>query len=223
MIARVLKTLGAVDAVADILIAAPDESQERIRALAGTKSVRFAAAAETPATTIHEALKTSEHGLLVTTSDHPLLTPGMVRHFLKKLDPSTMAAAAACVDAKAYLPAYPGSRRTFVKLSDLKFSGANLFWFKKNAAEPLLVFWRALEAKRKNPASMAAAIGPGALIRYAVGALSTKGLTRLIAEKTGVAARLVPLPQAEAAIDVDKPEDLDLVRRIFAARTQGSS
>jgi len=219
MIARVLKTLDAVDAVREILIAAPGEIHERIRPLTGAKPLRFAPSAATPATTVHEALVQSENGLLVTTSDHPLLTPGMVRHFLKKLDPSAISAAAACVDAPTYLAAYPGTRRTFVRLSDMSFSGANLFWFKKNAAEPLLLFWRALEARRKNPLSMAAAIGLDALLLYAAGLMSSARLVKTITAKTGVSARLVPLPQAEAAMDVDKPEDLALVRRVFAERS----
>lgn len=219
MIARVLKTLDAVDAVGDVRVAAPQEVRSRIESLAGGKALAFDDAAGTPATTVHEALLKSARGLLVTTSDHPLLTAGMVRHFLKKIDPFAVAAAAACVDAPTYLAAYPGTRRTFVKLSDMSFSGANLFWFKKDAAEPLLLFWRALEAKRKNPANMAAAIGFGTLIRYGLGALSSKALIKTIAAKTGVAAQLVPLPQPEAAMDVDKPEDLVLVRRVFAERS----
>lgn len=218
MISRVLKTLAAVDAVREVIIAAPDDTRERLGALACAKPVRFAPAAATPATTVHDALKQSESGLLVTTADHPLLTPGMVRHFLRKIDPNVISAAAACVDAPTYLAAYPGTRRTFIRLSDMSFSGANLFWFKKDAAEPLLLFWRRLESKRKNPASMAAAIGLDVLLLFAVGRMSSPRLIRTIAKKTGVHAKLVPLPQAEAAMDVDKPEDLDLVRRVFAER-----
>lgn len=219
MIARVLKTLDAVDAVREVVVAAPAEAQERIRSLAGAKPLSFADAAATPATTVHEALTRSEGGLLVTTSDHPLLTPGMVRHFLKKLDPTAFSAAAACVDAATYLAAYPDTRRTFIRLSDLSFSGANLFWFKTDAAEPLLLFWRALEAKRKNPMAMASSIGISTLVLYAAGLMTSKRLFRAIAARTGVETRLVPLPQAEAAIDVDKPEDLILARRVFAERT----
>ncbi|MEQ1931303.1 MAG: nucleotidyltransferase family protein [Parvularculaceae bacterium] len=218
MISRVFATLEAVDAVADIVVAAPEESRERLKKLAGAKPLSFTPAAGTPATSVYEAILKSARGLLVTTSDHPLLTPGMVRHFLRKIDPTAFAAAAACVDAPTYTSAYPGTRRTFIRLSDLQFSGANLFWFSKDAAEPLLLFWRALEARRKNPASMAATIGFGTLLRYAVGALSSAALVKTIEAKTGVAARLVPLPQAEAAMDVDKPEDLELVRRVYAAR-----
>lgn len=219
MIARVLKTLSAVDAIDDILIAAPEDSRARFAAFATPgKKTDFIAASGTPAATVHDALTKSEGGLLATTCDHPLLQPGMVGHFLRKIDPNAFGAAAACVDSKVYDAAYPGTRRTFVRLSDIAFSGANLFWFKKGAAEPLLLYWRALEAKRKNPAAMAATIGVGTLIRYAAGRLSSDTLLKTIAAKTGVAARLVPLPQAEAAIDVDKPEDLALVRRIFAGR-----
>jgi CTP:molybdopterin cytidylyltransferase MocA len=80
------------------------------------------------------------------------------------------------------------------------------------------MFWRALEARRKRPAAMAAQIGWGPLLLYALGRLSSAGLTHAVARRTGVRARLVALPFAEAAIDVDTPADLALVRRIFSER-----
>lgn len=218
MIARVFETLDKVEAVSDILVAAPEDQHEALGALAREKKPRFLPASGTPATTVHDALQKVSGSLLVTTSDHPLLAPAMVNFFLRRIDVSALGAAAACVDSRTYEALYAGARRTFIRLSDFAFSGANLFWFRKETAEPLLVFWRSLEAKRKNPIAMAAAIGPGALALYAVGRLSSEGLVKTIRERTGVSARLIQLPQAEGAIDVDKPEDLDLVRRIFAAR-----
>jgi hypothetical protein len=103
-----------------------------------------------------------------------------------------------------------------VKLKDFAFSGANLFWFRGAAAKPLAAFWRRLEQKRKNPLAMAMAIGPLAAFSYARGAMTKAELESLIEKRAGVAARLAPLQFAQAAIDVDKPEDLDLVRKILA-------
>lgn len=218
MIGRVFRTLDRLDAAGDIIVAAPRETHAAIAALAAEKKPCFVDASATPATTVHDALARSEGSLLVTTSDHPLLTPAMAESFIAEIGADGIDAAAACVDAKIYRAAYPNTRRTFIRLSDMTISGANLFWFRKDAAEPLLMFWRALEARRKRPAAMAAQIGWGPLLLYALGRLSSAGLTHAVARRTGVRARLVALPFAEAAIDVDTPADLALVRRIFSER-----
>ncbi len=39
-----------------------------------------------------------------------------------------------------------------------------------------------------------------------------------LSQKAGAIIRHVELPVAEAAVDVDKPADLELVERIFASR-----
>jgi hypothetical protein len=138
----------------------------------------------------------------------------MVRAFLD--DAQKGDAAAACVDRAVYEARFPASRRTFIRLKDISFSGANLFWFAGARAKGLAGFWRRLESKRKNPAAMAREIGVLTALSYLTGQMSQAGLERTILRKTKVAARLVPLATAEAAIDVDKPEDLVLVRNILA-------
>ncbi len=38
----------------------------------------------------------------------------------------------------------------------------------------------------------------------------------------GLKARIVPMSEAEACIDADKPSDIELIERIFAARRQAA-
>ena len=217
LIARVADALLGVGEIASIRIAAPVEFRARLaEGLAGRDRWSFSGAAGSPAATILEALGEpwARRGLLVTTCDHALLTPDIVRAFLEGARGAK--AAAACVEQSVYQARFPGSRRTFVKLRDFSFSGANLFWFCGPEAQELAAFWRRLEEKRKRPLAMALEIGLGTALLYAAGAVSKAALERLIRRRTGVEARLVSLPMAEAAIDVDKPEDLILVRKLIA-------
>src|SRR3546814_18772788 len=61
-----------------------------------------------------------------------------------------------------------------------------------------------------------AAFGPlllaGALLRL----LTIQQAVLLAGRRFGVKAHIIPLPQPAPCIDVDKPEDKDLVQRIFA-------
>jgi hypothetical protein len=52
------------------------------------------------------------------------------------------------------------------------------------------------------------------LLRYATGGLTLAHAARRLGQLAGVSAAVIPTPYGLAAIDVDKPADLDLVRRI---------
>lgn len=221
LIRQVLNALRASGRIAHIRIAAPPDVRDAIAgALGGLTNWSFVDAEGSPAASVLAAIgKLENRALLVTTCDHALLSADMVRAFLSSARDSD--AAAACVERTAYEARFPGSKRTFIRLKDLSFSGANLFWFSGARAKGLADFWRRLEAKRKNPAAMALEIGLFTALSYLTGQMTKGGLEKTILRKTGVEATLVPLPSAEAAIDVDKLEDLILVRNILALDHSG--
>jgi GTP:adenosylcobinamide-phosphate guanylyltransferase len=223
LIRRVADALRDSERISRIRIAAPEDVRALIApALAGLDDWSFEETGGSPASTVLGAVeRLGDRGLLVTTCDHALLVSGMIRVFLKEAQADD--AAAACVDRRLYEARFPDSRRTFIRLKDISFSGANLFWFSGARAKGLAGFWRRLEAKRKNPAAMAREIGIFAALSYVAGQMTKAGLERTILRKTGVSARLVPLATPEAAIDVDKPEDLELVRSILALEIGGAN
>lgn len=217
LIRRVIEALQGSGRIDRIAIAAPADVRAAISAaLAGIEDWSFRDTAGSPASSALAAMEEAPEGrgLLVTTCDHALLSPAMVRAFLDVARHSD--AAAACVERAAYEARFPGSKRTFIKLKDLSFSGANLFWFAGARAKGLADFWRGIEANRKNPLAMARAIGIFTALSYLAGSMTKAGLEATIRKRTKVGVRLVPLAAAEAAIDVDKPQDLDLVRKILA-------
>lgn len=217
LIRRVVEALTASGRIDRIAIAAPEDVRSAIgAALSGLDRWSFRDTAGSPASSALAAMEEAPEGrgLLVTTCDHALLSAAMVRGFLDEARKSD--AAAACVERATYEARFPGSKRTFIRLKDLSFSGANLFWFAGPRARGLADFWRGIEANRKNPLAMARAIGVFTAVSYLTGSMTKAGLEATIRKRTKVGARLVPLSAAEAAIDVDKPQDLDLVRKILA-------
>ena len=75
-----------------------------------------------------------------------------------------------------------------------------------------------METHRKRPLRLIWEIGPLALIRILLGAMNAEQAFAYLSKKAGATIRHVELPVAEAAVDVDKPADLELVERIFASR-----
>ena len=221
LIKRVLHAVYNVAQISKLQIAAAENLRAQFAEyIQDSPPGAFSEIGASPATTILKALArvSAEDEFLITTSDHPLLSSGMINYFLAHVDREKSDVAAACVTREVYEKAYPGTRRTFIKLRGFEFSGANIFWARAGAAKPLFEFWRALEENRKNPAKMASAIGVGTALAYLAGRLTREMAQAQIARKTGARAALIPLPFAEAAIDVDKPEDIDVVSKILANR-----
>jgi GTP:adenosylcobinamide-phosphate guanylyltransferase len=154
--------------------------------------------------------------VLVVTADHALLTPEMVETFLGA--EAGCDVTVAVVERKVVEAAYPDTRRTWLKFSDGAYSGANLFALRRANARKALEIWAMVEKDRKKAAKLLRYFGPVLALRALTRTISLNGALAKAGRRAGLLARAVPLPFAEAAIDVDKLEDLRLVERILADR-----
>lgn len=150
--------------------------------------------------------------LLITTADHALLEPEWVRYFLDNLPQKDVVVAVA--RAEAVMAETPDTRRTFMKFADASYSGCNMFHLGAIDAEHAIGLWREFEQLRKQPIKMLYKLGPRAILAYATGRLTVARTTAEVERMGGLSAGVVELPFGRAAIDVDKPEDLLLVRRL---------
>ncbi|WP_395020261.1 nucleotidyltransferase family protein [Dongia sp.] len=185
----------------------------------GTPFIRIPPA-NSPAASVAAALQQidGDRPLLITTADHPLLTPEIIAHFLTHA-PQEADLCVGLAEAETITKAFPEGRRTFYRLAGRGYSGCNLFLARKPGAVRVAEYWRRMEGHRKNPLRLVREIGFGALIRYALGMLSLDGAFRHVSKLTAAKIAPVILPFAEAATDVDKPSDHALVEGILRART----
>jgi len=156
--------------------------------------------------------------LLLTTADHGLLEPSTVRHFLDAAEQTGADVVAGVVTREVYAARYPAETRTWLRLRGESISGANLFAFRTPAARRAVGFWGRAERFRKRPWQLVRAFGPLSLLLFALRRLDLDGALERASDVIGARVAAVRLPMAEAAIDVDKPADLELVRRVLAAR-----
>jgi hypothetical protein len=113
--------------------------------------------------------------------------------------------------------AAPGTRRTYLKFADGDWSGCNLFFARTPQALAAIELWRSLEADRKTPWRIVRRLGPLTLARYLAGRLTLGEALARLSRLCGAQAAAVASPFGLAAVDVDKPADLDLVRALAAA------
>ena len=97
-------------------------------------------------------------------------------------------------------------------------SACNLFAFSTPRALNAARFWRDVEKNRKKPWRIALAFGIRPLIRMLLGHDGLEAVFAELSRRLKLTARPVLMPMAEAAIDVDKPADYELVERILRER-----
>lgn len=115
---------------------------------------------------------------------------------------------------------YPGSNRTFTKLKDMEVCGADIHIAHHSmTTDPEhLAKWEVLIGKRKAPLKQAASIGFLTLVLLLLGRLSLADAVKRATKKLNFTGRAIIWPYAEAAMDVDKPHQLELLRADMAKK-----
>lgn len=227
MLLRVLDALTASPSIDRVVLAAEGrtviDALPELAAAVEREEIALVPTGASPALTVAAAIERlpGAFPLLVTTSDHPLLTPAMVEGFIAGLR-AEADIAVGLATRTAILGRYPESVRTFIRLGGEGYSGCNLFILARPAAARAVAFWAQMERYRKTPWRIAARIGVWPLLLYALGWLDLEAAFRELSRLAGVSAVPVVLPQPEAAIDVDKPADLAQVERILGAAPSGT-
>jgi len=112
----------------------------------------------------------------------------------------------------------PQSRRTWIGFRRGQYTGANLFAFGSPEALKAVALWREVEQDRKKGWRLLLALGwPGLL-----GLLRLRTLDQTLAamgRRLGLTLRAVRLDDPLAAVDVDKPQDYELVSAILERRS----
>ena len=217
MLVHVVRALRASPHVGVIHILAQNSAELAARPeLAGFDDLRFADSGQGISASLAAALPAGDAPVLVTTADNVLLTPAMIAEFLEGAGGSDVAVA--MVERRVLHARYPESRRTWLKFRGGWWSGANLFRLRGQRARPLLEFWGGIERDRKKGLKIVAAFGPwllaGALLRLFT---IQQGVARA-GLRFGLNATVVPMSDAEACIDADKPADIALIERILRER-----
>jgi len=222
MVVRVVRALQESARVDSILLCGPAanvlQGSPELRRLIDGKRVRWMDPLATPSASAAAALDAlpGDQPVLLTTGDHPLLRPDMVRHFLDQASAGGFDVAVALAPHGLVQQAYPRTRRTVLKFSDGGYCGCNLFAFLSPRGRGMAMLWRKVEDQRKRPVRVIGLVGWSAMLLYALGLLSLAGAMRRISRHAGLSAGAVIMPFAEAAIDVDSAVDLDLARDIAA-------
>lgn len=209
LLARVLSALRAAG-VARICVVA---SHPDVVALAAAEGAETLPAEAGPSASVRRGVEALGTPLLITTCDHALLQASWIEQFVADA-PADADICVLLAPRQAVEAAAPGAQRTYLRFSDGEWSGCNLFLARTDRARAAIDLWSQVEADRKKPWRIVRRLGPLTLLRYVLGRLSLAQALARFGRLCGVRAAAVISPFGLAAVDVDKPADLDLVRSI---------
>lgn len=153
--------------------------------------------------------------LLISTADIPSLTSAIVDDLILSCSPFDRAVYYTVVTRQAMEARFPGSRRTFVTLRDGQFAGGDIVVVQADVAD-MRDDWSLLTDARKHAWKLARLVGLRTLLKFALRRLSLKDVEEIGSEMLGRPVKILISPHPELAMDVDKPDQADLLRAEFA-------
>ena len=218
MVRRVLNSLRVSRVVHRICMSGPEASEvatdTELQSWIDRGEISWNEPGASPSTSAYSTMQglDPEEAVLLTTADHPLLTPEIVDAFGRQSLADDVDVTVGLTPYALIAEAYPGIRKTVLHFSDGDFCGCNLFAFITPEGRRAARFWRKIEQERKKPLVVIGLLGWWAVIRYRLGLLSLEEALAKLSKRLGLRMRAVILPYANAAIDVDSIADLMLVK-----------
>lgn len=214
MIAHVLSAIEATSDVGPLFV-----SIEKADLLSDLKhETCFLPTENGPSASIARAVHQTGTPLLVTTADHPLLESRWIDFIRAQADATACDLAIGVATRQTVERDVPNTKRTFVRLKDIEFSGCNLFLLRTQKALAVVELWQRLEQNRKRPFHLAKALGYAILWRAVTGRLTSGVLRDRVRKLTGANVRFVCLDDGRAAVDVDNARDFQLVQSLMHSR-----
>ena len=115
---------------------------------------------------------------------------------------------------------FPDSKRTYTPLKDMKVCGADINVTHVRMATEHLDMWESLIGSRKNPFKQAGLIGFGTLFALLTRQLTLEDAVKRVCDRIGIKGRAIVWPYAEPSMDVDKPNQLELLREDLARQQE---
>jgi molybdopterin-guanine dinucleotide biosynthesis protein A len=151
--------------------------------------------------------------LAVCSGDIPLIEPFMVDDFIALCGDRSIDLYYAIVERSAMEARFPGSRRSYVHLTDGDFAGGDVFVARPEIAYSRSQLWLELTNMRKHALRQARRVGVRTLIRLLLHRLSLSDAERRASVAFGVTGRAVVAPYPELGMDVDKPHQYAICQR----------
>ncbi|MEJ2487610.1 MAG: nucleotidyltransferase family protein [Anaerolineales bacterium] len=150
------------------------------------------------------------HSLIIS-GDIPLLESRMVNWVLDHGLPQDADLLFHVVPDTLMEEQFPGSNRTYTPLKDARVCGADVHLVAHRVIDSHFELWKKLAAARKSPLKLASVFGPGMVLSILMKRYELKELADVLSRRLNLDAQADFSPFAAMGMDVDKPNQYQLV------------
>ncbi len=152
--------------------------------------------------------------LLIVSSDIPAITPTIMEWMIKEIEHSDKDVFYNIVTRAEMEKRYPGSKRSYMHLRNMEVCGGDLTAFRASLiTSDKGDVLKELISARKNVFKQASIIGYVTLFLLLIRRLTLEGIVQRASAALNIRAAVLPCPYPEIAMDVDKPYQLEILRK----------
>jgi molybdopterin-guanine dinucleotide biosynthesis protein A len=221
MVVRVLDAVAQARSTGMVILCGPPWEEVSLNpvlhARIASGEVKWVQSGATPCRSVLNALQSDgvRTPVLVTTADHALLSAELIDYFCTESLKRPADVVVGLAPHGLVMSTFPDTRRTALRLKDEGYCSCNLFAFLSHQAQKAPEFWQRMEHKRKKPLRLVWTVGVTTLVQFLLGRLSLPLALQKVSDKLRIRADAVILPFPEAAVDVDTPHDLEVVKKFL--------
>jgi CTP:molybdopterin cytidylyltransferase MocA len=158
----------------------------------------------------------SDRWVLIVTGDLPFITRETIDTFIDECRRLEADGYYSILDKEQLERDYPGTKRTYGRVREGVFTGGNVFLIRSSLLLANKELMRRLYDARKSPVRLAGIVGIPLLIKYLLKSMTIADAERRVSRIVGAPVRAVRTTRSEIGIDVDKPEDIAYIEKLYA-------
>lgn len=213
MVKYILDTLAALPRVGDVYLIGPVEGLKVYE----SETVKLVEPGRSLFDNVQIGLaKVQTEYALICASDIPLVTPAILDDLLDRCLESGADFCYPVSSKEDCDKVFPGVERTYVALKEGTFTGGNVFFVRKDAVQNAWPMVNKMIEYRKKPLKMAGVLGVGLLVKLVLKVAKVSEFEKRVGDLLNLKPKAILNASPEIGVDVDKPSDLTLCRRILA-------
>ncbi|MBE0410293.1 MAG: nucleotidyltransferase family protein [Anaerolineales bacterium] len=127
-----------------------------------------------------------------------------------------------CVVTRQVMEArFPESKRSYIRLKDLELCGGDMNAIRARTVVAREDVWERILEARKSAPKQAAMLGYDTLLLLLLRKLDLESSVTRVSKRLNIAGRALLCPYAEVGMDIDKPHQLEILRRDLSQRVNG--
>lgn len=151
--------------------------------------------------------------VLVVSSDIPGLKGEMVDWLVEQVEQTPADIYYGVIPREVMDKRYPNSKRTWTRLKEMEVCGADINACHVSMATEHLDLWEDLIGNRKSPLKQVMRLGLDTALFLLLRQLTIEEVVQRASQRLGISGKAITWPWAEAGMDVDKPRQLELLRK----------